>query len=207
MRSPGPRLRHYTRAFAEQGIPCQTQENEDFFSTMEVAVVYALLQILDNPRQDVPLISVLRSPVFGFTPDRLAQIRGRHRTGDFYDALLADDSADSAAFLSALRALREQAKELSVHALLWHIYDTFHLPAIFGAMHGGESRRENLVALYEYARGFELTGYRGLFAFVHHLGELLERGEQPAASAGKNFTVRSPSAMAASTSVGVAHPG
>ena len=60
----------------ERGIPCATQENEDFFSAMEVAVMCSLLEILDNPRQDVPLIAVLRSPLAGFSPDRLALIRG-----------------------------------------------------------------------------------------------------------------------------------
>ena len=81
MRSPGPRLRHYARAFRELDIPCVTQEREDFFSTMEIAVTYSLLQVIDNPRQDVPLISVLRSPIFGFSPDRLALIRGGHPAG------------------------------------------------------------------------------------------------------------------------------
>ena len=78
MRSPGPRLRHYTRALEERGIPCAVQEDEDFFSSMEVAVTCSLLEILDNPRQDVPLIAVLRSPLAGFSPDRLALIRGTH---------------------------------------------------------------------------------------------------------------------------------
>ena len=54
----------------------------------------ALLEILDNPRQDVPLIAVLRSPLAGFTPDRLALIRGRHPAGDFYEALSACEEED-----------------------------------------------------------------------------------------------------------------
>ena len=54
-------------------------------------MLFALLQVIDNPRQDVPLIAVLRSPLFGFTPDELAAIRARQRTGDFYDALLLSE--------------------------------------------------------------------------------------------------------------------
>jgi len=191
MRSPGPRLRHYARAFRERNLSCATQESEDFFAQMEVAVTFSLLQIIDNPRQDVPLISVLRSPVFGFTPDRLAVIRGKHTAGDFYDALLLDEGEDTRAFLAALGELRKAAKELQVHELLWRIYDTLHLRAVFGAMSAGSARRENLVAFYEYARGFELSGYKGLFAFVSHLRELLEKGEQPlAASEGGSESVQ-----------------
>ncbi len=184
MRSPGPRLRHYARALGEYGIPCGTQENEDFFAQMEVAVTISLLEIIDNPRQDVPLISVLRSPVFGFVPNRLAQIRAGHMAGDFYEALLSDEGADAKDFLQLLRSLRSGAKDLQVHQLLWQLYDTLHLPAIFGAMDRGEERRQNLITLYEYAAGFEASGYRGLFAFVAHLRELLDKGEQPVAASG-----------------------
>ena len=184
MRSPGPRLRYYTRALAERGIPCGIQEDEDFFSTMEVAVAYALLQILDNPRQDVPLIAVLRSPLAGFSPDRLAVIRGEHPEGGFYEALEASEDEDCKAFLAQLAELRSLAKDMSVHRLIWRLYNQLNMLGVFGAMAGGGARRENLIALYEHARAFESAGYRGLFAFVSHLRFLLETGEQPAVAAG-----------------------
>ena len=184
MRSPGPRLRHYARALEERGIPCATQENEDFFSSMEVAVICSLLEILDNPRQDVPLIAVLRSPLAGFTPDRLALIRGLHPTGDFYEALAASEDGDCVDFLRNLEELRSLARDMSVHRLIWRIYNQLNVLGVFGAMSGGERRRENLIALYEHARNFESAGYKGLFAFVSHLRRLLENGEQPATASG-----------------------
>ena len=67
----------FAEALAEQEIPCSFEESSEFFHTMEIAVTVSLLEILDNPRQDVPLISVLRSPVFGFSLDDLAEIRFR----------------------------------------------------------------------------------------------------------------------------------
>ena len=184
MRSPGPRLRHYTRALAERGIPCGVPEDEDFFSSMEVAVVCSLLEILDNPRQDVPLIAVLRSPLIGFTPDRLALIRGAHPEGGFYDALAASEEADCRDFLARLEELRSLAKDMSVHRLLWRLYNQMNVLGVFGAMSGGERRRENLITLYEHARAFESAGYKGLFAFVSHLRLLLENGEQPVPASG-----------------------
>ena len=184
MRSPGPRLRHYVRAFAEYGIRCSVQENENFFATMEVAVVFAFLQVLDNPRQDVPLISVLRSPIFGFSPDRLALIRGQHPKGNFYDALVSCSDEDCIQFLTQLAQLRTRAKDMSVHRLLWHLYNTFNILGVFGAMANGEERRENLIALYEHAKNFETAGYKGLFSFVSHLRFLLENGDQPAGGSG-----------------------
>ena len=184
MRSPGPRLRHYARALTERGIPCATQENEDFFSAMEVAVMCSLLEILDNPRQDVPLIAVLRSPLAGFSPDRLALIRGRHPEGDFYEALAAFGEEDCEEFLTRLADLRSLARDMSVHRLIWRIYNQWNVLGVFGAMSGGGRRRENLIALYEHAKSFESAGYKGLFAFVTHLRRLLESGEQPVTASG-----------------------
>ncbi len=128
---------------------------------MEIAVTLSLLEIIDNPRQDVPLISVLRSPVFGFVPDRLAEIRSHDRDGDFYDALLADGGEDVQSFLSTLSALREAAGDMSVCRLLWHLYNTLDLLGIFGAMDEGAARQENLIALTRHAERFESSGYRG----------------------------------------------
>ena len=179
MRSPRSRMRAFGAALAAQGIPCAIDESGDFFSTVEIAVVYSLLQIIDNPRQDVPLISVLRSPLFGFTPDRLAAIRALKRDGDYYDALLLDESEDSRAFLATLEALRTAAVELPVDELVWHIYNTCHCMAVFGAMSGGQARKDDLVAFYDYARQMAGMGKRSLFDFVTHLRTLLENGTAP----------------------------
>ncbi len=186
MRSPNAHLMTYIKALQDQGIPCASQETGDFFAAMEVAVTYNLLCLIDNPHQDVPLISVLRSPVFGFSPDRLALLRGACPKGEFYGALesaAARGEEDAAAFLALLSRLREAARDLPVHQLLWRIYDQLHLPAVFGAMPGGALRRENLATLQENACAFEAAGYRGLFAYVSHLREMMEDGRQPAASA------------------------
>ena len=179
MRSPRSRLKAFTAALAAQNIPCAADESSDFFSTVEIAVVYSLLQIIDNPRQDVPLISVLRSPLFGFTPDRLAAIRALRKDGDYYDALVLDESGDTRAFLDTLESLREAARDETVDQLLWRIYNTCHCAAVFGAMPGGQARKDNLVAFYTYARQMAGAGKKSLFDFVTHLRTLLENGDAP----------------------------
>ena len=179
MRSPRSRLKAFTAALAARGIPCAADESSDFFSSVEIAVVWSLLQIIDNPRQDVPLISVLRSPLFGFTPDRLAAIRALRREGDYYDVLLLDESGDTQAFLQTLSQLRDAARDEPVDELLWHIYNTCHCVAVFGAMPGGQARKDNLVALYTYARQLAGAGKKSVFDFVAHLRTLLENGNAP----------------------------
>ena len=179
MRSPRSRLKAFTAALAARNIPCAADESSDFFATVEIAVVWSLLQVIDNPRQDVPLISVLRSPLFGFTPDRLAAIRALQKDGDYYDALLLDDSADTQDFLRTLESLRAAARDETVDVLLWRIYNTCRCEAVFGAMPGGQARKDNLTAFYTYARQMAGAGKKSLFDFTAHLRTLLENGDAP----------------------------
>lgn len=180
MRSPGSRTAAFAQALAEQGVPCSFQDSGDFFHTMEISVMLGLLEIVDNPRQDVPLIAVLRSPLFGFGPDRLALIRGKTPAGDFYDAVAADQGQDCQAFLKTLEQLRQAGRDMSVHRLVWHIYNTLNVLGVFAAMDSGAERRENLIALSRHAQVFEQNGYRGLFAFVTQLKKLLDQDQAPA---------------------------
>ena len=180
MRSPSTRLLDYRRALESRGIRCAADAGEDFFASMEIAVLFSFLQVIDNPRQDVSLIAVLRSPLFGFVPDELAALRSQQRTGDFYDALLLSEDGHSKAFLAVLRSLRDSAAHLSVRELLSEIYRKCNVLGIFGAMHRGAERKDNLLAFLELSEDFARTGRQGLFDFVRTLREQLASGEAAA---------------------------
>ena len=179
MRSPRDRYQLYRRALEERNIPCCMEREEDFYTTLEIAVCFQLLQIIDNPRQDVPLISVLSSPIFGFTPDELAHIRAKSPQGDFYTALTASDEPRAAEFLARLRHLRSVAEDMSVSELLAYLYDEENLLGIFGACEGGGERRENLKLFLRHARALEDAGYRDLFSFVAEMRERLANDAAP----------------------------
>ncbi len=178
LRSPGTVLHHYARALNELGIAWQADGDRDFFGATEVNVALSLLQVADNPRQDVALISVLRSPVFGFTADRLAQLRAEG-PGDFYAAVeraAAAGAADCKDFLERLEQVRFGAGEKAAHELVWDIYERTGLPALFGAMPDGDQRQANLLTLYELARACESGGHKGLFGFLRYLERLKAAG-------------------------------
>ena len=179
MRSPNTRKELLAKALWNEGITFSEGGSDDFFETAEIAVMFSFLKIIDNPRQDVPLISVLRSPLFGFTADRLAEIRAASPGTDFYTALAQDKKEDSREFLRELSELRDLAPEISVHNLLWHIYDRFHVLGIFGAMGGGNVRKDNLTALFEHVKKLENAGYSGLFQLVTQLEQMIQNGETP----------------------------
>ena len=171
----------YAEALKKRGIPCAYGADAEFSQAAEIAVMLAFLDVIDNPHQDIPLLTVLKSPLFGFTPDELAEIRCAEPDGDFYAALCraAERSPRCAAFLKQLAELRDLAAELPVDRLVWHIYTTTGMLGLFGALPGGEARQENLMLLLTYAAQFESSGWRGLFDFIVFLRRLREKGEEP----------------------------
>ena len=181
LRSPGAALHHYARALGERDIPWEAEGAGDFFSSTEVMVALSLLQIVDNPRQDVALISALRSPVYAFSADRLAQLRAASPDTDFYAAMergAEEGGEDCVSFLRELGDLRFGAGDRDSYRLLWHIYDRANLLGVFGAMDEGETRQGNLLALCELARRFEGAGHKGLFGFLTYLTRLREKGDK-----------------------------
>ncbi len=180
-RSPGAVMGYLTQALDRRNIPWQTEGAEDYFHTTEVSVALSFLEIIDNPRQDIPLLSVLRSPVYAFSPDQLARLRANCPQGDLYACLeqgAKDGDPASAQFLEELAALRLRAADTNCHRLLWQLYDQTGLLALFGAMDGGQRRREHLLALYDWARSFGGTGRQSLFDFVSYLRRLERQGER-----------------------------
>ncbi len=187
LRAPGSVGGVYRRALAEEGVPVNAPQGGDFFAQSEIRFAISMLAVLDNPRQDVPLIAALRGAPFGFSPDELAAIRAAAR-GDFWTALCARAEADErcARFVALINELRQAARELSTDALLRLVYERTGLTAVCCAMPDGRRHTANLMALYEYARQFESDGFRGLFRFVSWLRGLSERGEEPPAPAVPN---------------------
>lgn len=181
-RSPTSVLRYLTKAMDDYDIPWQTDNQDDIFRSTEISVVLSFLQIIDNPRQDVPLISVLRSPVYAFTPDQLAILRATCKEGDFYTCITtaaAQGDSHCQKFLTQLEALRLRMVDSSCAQMIWYLYDQLGLMSLFGAMAGGQRRQENLLAFYEYAHSFEGQGHRGVFALVHQLRRLIDSGNHP----------------------------
>jgi len=168
LRSPGGSIRHYIRALEEKNIPWSAEGSEDFFAATEVQVALSILQIVDNPRQDVALLAALRSPVYGFSADRLAILRSQAK-GDFYSVLIQNaqaGEADCANFLRELEELRFQAGDRTARELVWYVYERTNLLGLFGAMDGGETRQGNLLSLYALAGRLEESGCRSLFQFL-----------------------------------------
>lgn len=182
----------YEAALRALNIPCGSAEESDFFESIEISVLLSLLRIIDNRRQDIPLISVLRSPLYFFSPDALGRIR-MAASGSLCDGLEARAAEDPAcaAVLKDLDAWCALAKDSTVAQLIWQIYRKTNAPAVFSALEGGARRRENLRQFYRLALAFETAGARGLHAFLRHIDGRIAEGKAPAAEAAGGVQIMS----------------
>ena len=176
LRGAKDRDRIFAAALERRGIPSVCLKGGDSFTQRrEVIWALSLLQIIDNPRQDIPLVAALRSPVWGFSADQLAALRTGSREGCLYDALVARGETDPLCgkVLRDLEDLRLLAADLPADRLLTELYARTGLPAAAEAREKGSSLW--LEELVRCARDLGKAGYRGLFRFVLRLREAEER--------------------------------
>ena len=192
LRSPGRTGGVYREALINAGIPVGSAQGSGFFETPEVSLVLNMLTVMDNPHKDIPLIAVLRSAAFGFTPDELSFIRAANRDADFFTALKTAGETDDKcrAFLALLAALRAEATDLSAAETVWLVIERLDLLALCSAMDDGARRRENLMALAELTESFESTGYRGLHRLSLWLQALADKGQEPNIAPGTGRAVQ-----------------
>ena len=176
LRSPGSVGAHYQSALEERGIRCTSGGGENLLQTPEIHVLRALLQTISNPRQDIPLLAALMSPLFGFTADDMAALRAEQKRGTIYEALMADDSAKSRQFVEQLGTLRQEARMSSLTKLLETIFTETKIEAVYAAMPGGNTRCAHLRSFYQLAADFEAVSRRDLSQFLEHLEALDEKG-------------------------------
>jgi ATP-dependent helicase/nuclease subunit A len=183
LRATREKVRSYIDIFRQEGVPLYGETGSGFFSAVEVETMLALLNIIDNPRQDIPLSGVLRSPLFGLNAHDLAQIRLVQIEGEFYDAVVARAQQNDVLgekltqFLSQLEDWRSQARRHSVAELIWSIYRQTCYYDYCGGMPGGGQRQANLRALYDRARQFDQFTRHGLLRFLQYIADLQAAGD------------------------------
>lgn len=177
MRSPTSAAISYQRALAERGIASVSDRGGSILDTTEVEVLCAILSILDNPHQDIPLVTAMASQVFAFTPDELAQPRTALRSGDLYDCICAYEPKPDKLkrFLSWLDSSRERMRRQSVLELIDDVLLRTGLSDVYACMEDGVQRSRNLAAFRELAAGFDTGALKPLAAFNSYLQTLREQ--------------------------------
>ncbi len=176
----------YVRELEKFGIPATFESTSSFFDLPEIKLTLSILRIIDNPAQDIPLLSAMLSPMFGFTADDLAKIRADYKKGSFYGAVVkASEEKNSKAesFIETINTLRTIAVTMTAEDFINTLYERLGITSVCACM-GGEKAVNNLRMLTEYAAGYEKGMSKGLNAFVSYLDKLIESGSDLTAAEG-----------------------
>ena len=175
----------YAEVMRNEGIPCFTEVSGEFLTSTEITLAVNILRVIDNPKQDIPLLSVMMSPVFGFTADEISELRIKNRRGDIYTCLIADESEKVKNFFEKIRYWRNLSVCLKVKELLEEIYSDTALPSIFQAVDPSGIKRGNLMLLCDYADIYENSGYGSLSGFIGFIDRLGDKQRDISGSVGK----------------------
>ena len=175
LRSPKSVASIYEKELTNEGIPVFSDITTEYLHTIEIDTMISLLKIIDNPLQDIPLVTVLRSEIGGFTDNDLLEIRLVDKNSAFFRALEKANSSELlndnlkqkvSNFLQLIDNLKSKEKELSLDEFIWYIYSETGYYHYVGLMPDGNLRQANLKKLFEKAKEYEKISFKGLFNFI-----------------------------------------
>ncbi|MGP1585427.1 MAG: helicase-exonuclease AddAB subunit AddA [Schwartzia sp. (in: firmicutes)] len=175
LRSAKGKAQPLVEAFRTADVPAYAAIDGGYFAEVEVGIVLALLSVIDNAHQDIPLAAVLHSPIVGMKAEELAQIRADAPEGDFFTAVASSESEKAADFLARLCRWRTLSRRVGVPELIWQLYRETGYYDYVGAQPGGLVRQANLRMLSDRAADYERTNFRGLFRFLQFIRQMRDR--------------------------------
>lgn len=170
-------------------MPVFSDSSQEYLDSIEIQTIMSLLKIIDNPMQDIPLVTVLRSNIGKFTDDELVEIRLSDKYENYYTCMkkakldvnpkLKDKIQR---FFESIEEWRKEQEYLSLDELIWKIYiDTGYYNYV-GLMPNGALRQANLKMLFQRARQYESSNFKGLYNFINFIEKLrLSSGDLGAA--------------------------
>ena len=169
----------YEKEISDLGMPVYSETSTEYLNSVEIQLIMSCLKIIDNPMQDIPLVTVMRSMIGGFTDNDLIEIRLADKYENFYESIVKAriqvneelrNKIDS--FLELINQWREASEFLALDELIWKIYmDTGYYNYV-GLMQNGKLRQANLKMLFERAKQYESATFKGVFNFINFIDKL-----------------------------------
>ena len=164
------------------GIPVYADTGSGYFESIEIRTIMSLLKIIDNPLQDVPMIAVLKAPFARFNAEELADIRMIDKSKYFYENILEIVNGDNevsdelkkkcSIFIENLNKWRNKSVYTPIDEFIWYLYMDTSYYGYVGAMPNGVLRQANLKILFQRAKQYEETSFKGLFNFINFINKL-----------------------------------
>ena len=179
----------YEQEILNLEMPVFSDSSQEYLDSIEIQTIMCLLKIIDNPIQDIPLVTVLRSFIGGFTDDELVQIRLASPYEDFYTCMQKaivgveqNLKTKIQNFLEKLEGWREEQEYLALDEFIWKLYSDTGFYNYVGLMTNGELRQANLKMLFQKAKQYESSNFKGLYNFINFIDKLkLSSGDMGAA--------------------------
>lgn len=160
-------------------MPVFSDSSQEYLDSIEIENIMSLLRIIDNPIQDIPLVTVLRSNIGKFTDDELVEIRLSDKYDNFYSAMqkakinVGEKLQEKIEkFLINLEKWRKEQEYLALDEFIWKLYSDTGYYNYVGLMPNGELRQANLKMLFERAKQFETASFKGLYNFINFIEKL-----------------------------------
>lgn len=160
-------------------IPVFSESSQEYLDSIEIQTIMSLLKIIDNPIQDIPLVTVLRSHIGNFTDDELVEIRLADKYDNFYQAMQKSkinvnkqlrEKIDH--FFTNLEMWRKDKEYLALDEFIWKLYTDTKYYTYVGLMPNGDVRQANLKMLFERAKQYETASFKGLYNFINFIEKL-----------------------------------
>ena len=165
-----------------EGIPVYADTGSGYFESIEIRTIMSLLKVIDNPMQDIPLIALLRSPIMSFSAEDLTNIRLVDKDKYFYENIISISNEEFDCekeliekcniFLERLNVWRKKSIYTPIDEFIWYLYTDTAYYGYVGAMPNGVLRQANLRILFQRAKQYEQTSFKGLFNFINFINKL-----------------------------------
>lgn len=176
LRSGAEKMASFSRILTTASIPVYCEQGDGYYDSPEIVFLTNFLKIIDNPYDDIALLSVMRHPVIGFADDDFVSIRLTGNKGYFYTSIqryVKDNSDDLCEklreFLSSVKGYYKKSKYLSADKLLWEIIRDTEYISYLAFTANPEIRIANVRALLSRAYEFEKSSYKGIFDFIRYI--------------------------------------
>ena len=169
----------YEQELLNLEIPVFSDSSQEYLNSIEIQTIMSLLKIIDNPMQDIPLVTVLRSYIGKFTDNDLIQMRLTDKYDNFYACMQksivdVDENLRKKInqFFEKIDLWRKEQEYLSLDELIWKIYSDTGFYNYVGLMPNGDMRQANLKMLFQKAKQYESSNFKGLYNFINFIDKL-----------------------------------
>ena len=177
LRSAKGKMGAYSEALKKLSMPVSSSADCDASLSKEIQFLTSLVKVVNNPLIDIPLIAVMISPVFGFTPDELSDIRRIDKKADFYVCLTryAEGNKKAKAFIDKIQLYRNISATYPIDEFVSFIVKDTAVADIYYAAGEGDIRKSNINGFLKLSKDFCDSGRKGLTDFVRYIDIAIEK--------------------------------